>query len=263
MTLRIPFCLLFAFAVTSSSLAQTVIPIAEINTVDANGEPTFAGLQTTDRYTIEGIALNDGGVFNSEGETSLILFIQDDTGGIEAYAGSWYGSGLANYPEVLQGDRVRVTGLTGHYGGQTNMNERHNPDQKLEITILSHGIAPAPFVIDDLSLLNLFDATRSTGAERYQGCLVTVRDVEISQGEWVNGGSVTLVDSNGATLSAPLRFATKIADSPQPEGRLDVTGVFNQEDVAPPFTEGYQLWPRSIDDFKPAASSSHDWALYR
>lgn len=258
----VPAAFLIAFVAVPPASAQ-VTPIAAINAVDEDGLPVFPGLGTMDRYTIEGVALNDGGVFNAEGDASLILFVQDETGGIQVYSGSWYGGGLAKYPEIHQGDRVRATGLTGHFGGKTNINERHNPDQTFDIEILSSGPDPEPMPVGDLATASAFDPSRRTGGEYYQGRLVVLKNVRIVGGAWENGGTVTAEDPEGGTLPVELRFHTGIGDHPQPEGPMDIVGVFNQEDTEAPFTGEYRLWPRSINDFIPAQSGQDHWDAYR
>lgn len=248
--------------------AQVITPIADINVVDENGNPTFPGLQTTERYTIEGIALNDAGVFNRKLETGafgsdFILFVQDQTGGIQVYSGGWYGGGLANYPTVKRGDRVRVTGMTGHFGGKTNINERHNPDQRFEIQVFSQNNQVTPLPITDLSEVAVFDPTRQSGGEYYQGRLVVLKSVSIMEGTWEHDSVITVADSLGNQFPVQLWAASGIADHPQPVGLLDITGIFNQEDTEQPFTEGYLLWPRSIDDFRRAATSGlSEWNVY-
>lgn len=276
MTQYIRLTTLVVIGLAGSPHAQEISSVAEINVVDAEGRPTFVGLQSTERYTIEGTALNDAGVFNGvrdDGslERSLILFVQDDTGGIQVYSGSWYGGGLENYPAVTQGERVQVTGLTGHFGGKTNINERHNPDQKFDITI--HGAAedPEPLVIEDLAASTRFDQTRRTGGEYHQGRLVKLHAVKIVEGAWENGSTLIVEDSSGGRIPVELRAATEIAGNPKPteypynDGySLDIIGVFNQEDEEPPYTEGYLVWPRSIEDFQPAFRGSHvsQWDVY-
>ncbi len=242
---------------------ENIVSIAEINQVDAQGNPTFPGLQTMDRYTIQGRVLNEPHVFNGlnangELDTSFILFVQDGTGGIQVYSGAWYGGGINSYPDKLApGHLVMVTGLTGHFGGKTNINERHNPDQKFEITVATTPPEePEPLAIESLAGLNSFDATRQTGGEYYQGRLVVLKNVRIVEGDWVPGNTLTVADVAGHTFAVELRHGTKIGESPQPQGWLDIVGVFNQEDPEPPFTEGYRLWPRSIADFKPSSSPS-------
>lgn len=244
--------------------AQELTTCAAINQVDDEGKATFAGLQTADRYTIEGIAINDPFIFNDGATQSLILFIQDETGGIQVFSGSFYGGGMAIYQSVgvKTGDRVQVTGLTGFYGGKTNMNDRHNKDNTLSITILDSPGEPAPLPITDLAAAQGFDQTQQTGGEYYQGRLVVLKNVRIVDGEWEPGAKLTVQDPSGNPMVVELRHQTEIADSPKPDGLLDITGVFNQEDTEAPFTDGYLLWPRTIQDFQPATSGSSHWALY-
>lgn len=262
--------LLFGSGLSASS--QVITTIAEINQVDAEGNPTFPGLKTMDKYTIEGIVISAPGIFNgvtSSGglDRSFILFMQDDTGGIQVYSGAWYGGGLSAYAEfenLRPGHLIRVTGLTGSFGGKTNINERHNPDQKFTIEVTAAApIEPVPMAIQTLAGLNDFDPTRKTGGEYYQGRLVVLKNVNIVEGEWGPGAKLTVADAQGNSLVVELRAGTGIGDYPQPLGSLDIIGVFNQEDPEPPATGGYLLWPRSIADFRPAGSSAVDiWDVY-
>ena len=261
------FILVSVLFLVSSANGQEITPIGDINAVDEEGNAIFAGLQTMDQYTIEGIALNDPGIYwGGEGERSdFILYVQDDTGGIQVYSGGWYGGGIESYADtpVQQGDRVRVTGLTGHYGGKTNVNERHNPDQKFVIENLGYVGDPEPLIIEDLTAASQFDSTRQTGGEYYQGRLVKLMNVQIVDGEWGSGAMLTVADSMGGTLPVELRVSTGIGDYSAPEGTFDVVGVFNQEDPEAPHIDNYLLWPRSIEDFGLEASSADDWDLYK
>lgn len=261
--------LFVAFLASLPVLAQTITPIADINAIDEQGNPTFAGLKTTDRYTIEGVALNTASAFNGKtdsgaADTSFILFVLDNTSGIEVYSGSWYNGGLAIQSDVKQGDRVQVTGLTGHYGGQTNMNDRHNADQKFSVKILSSGNPIPVITLENLAGATTFDWTRQTGGEYYQGRVVTVKNVKIAEGVWGADEDLTIVDALGNTLPIHLYFATNSWNQVKPEGYFNITGVFNQEDTEAPYTEGYQLWPRSIQDIQPAGdvSAVGVWDVY-
>lgn len=261
--------LCLALLIVAPVFAQVITPIAEINAINEEGNPTFAGLQTMDRYTIEGVALNTASAFNGKtdsgaADTSFILFLLDDTGGIEVYSGSWYNGGLAIQSDVKQGDRVQVTGLTGHYGGQTNMNDRHNPDQKFSVKVLSSGNTIPVITLENLAGATDFDWTRQTGGEYYQGRLVTIKNVKIAEGVWGADEDLTIVDALGNTLPIHLYFATNSWNQTQPEGYFNITGVFNQEDTEAPYTGGYQLWPRSVADIQPAGgvSAVGTWDVY-
>ncbi|MFB3787864.1 MAG: hypothetical protein ACE15F_16010 [bacterium] len=268
--------ILGGIAIIAAGMAEAqevkLVSTAEINQVDAQGNPTFPGLQTLDKYTIQGRVLNEPHVFNGlnangELDTSFILFVQDGTGGIQVYSGAWYGGGINSYPDKYgPGLLVMVTGLTGHFGGKTNINERHNPDQKFEIAVYTTPPEePVPMVIESLAGLNDFDASRQSGGEYYQGRLVVLKNVRIVEGEWGPGAMLKAADAAGHTFAVELRHGSKIGESPQPQGWLDIVGVFNQEDPEPPFTEGYRLWPRSINDFKPSSnpSAAPGWHEYR
>jgi hypothetical protein len=250
---------LFALICTVS-VGQELTTCAEINAVDEDGLPTFPGLQTMNRYTIEGIVLNDPFVFNSETTESVIMFVQDETGGIQVFSGSFYGGGKAVYGgvNVRQGDRVRVTGLTGFYGGKTNMNDRHNKDNTFDIEVLGAVGDPAPFVIEDLSAATEFDASRASGGEYYQGRLVRLKNVKIVGGEWVPHGMVVVEDVIGGQINVKLCFGTHIADEIPPDGVFDLVGIFNQEDTTAPHDSMYEVWPRSYEDFK-VGSAVIDW----
>ena len=251
-------------------LAQPVITtVAEINVVNDLGEPIFHGITTMERFTVEGVALNDSHIFNTrtpDGQvgTDYIIFVQDETGGIQVYSGGWYGGGIGNYPEVKEGDRVRVIGLTGFYGGKTNLNERHNPDQKFEVEILASGALPEPYVIHNLAEALLFDPTRQSGGEFYQGRLVTLQHVRLVEGDWSADSILTVEDSYRNRMPIQIWYMTGTAEHPMPEGWLNITGIFNQEDTSLPYDEGYILWPRSIEDFQPAQGSYvEDWHVYQ
>lgn len=259
----------FLASSAASAFAQIITPIAEINAVDEQGGPVFEGLQSLDHYTVEGVAICSPDVMNgfNDGagavDRSFILFMQDDSGGIQVYSGAWYGGGLDNYPDVERGDRLRVTGLTGFFGGKTNINERHNPDQRFEIEILSKGETVEPAVITDLDEAARFDPSRESGGEWLQGRLVEFAQVRIVEGEWIDGGMLTVENSLGQSFPVQLRHGAAIAQHPQPDGWLNIRGVFTQEDTEAPFTEGYMLWPRDIDDFMPAQSGMGNWHVYR
>ncbi len=249
--------------------SQTILTTAEINECDEQGRPTFEGILTQARYSIEGVALNDADIFNAWNEStgeqsaSFILFVQDQTGGIQIYSGSWYDGGLSIYPTIKQGERVRITGLTGFFGGKTNINDRHNKDQTFTIERLGQETLPEPIGIDDLDSAKPFDPTRASGGEYYQGRLVKLRNVHIVEGNWGHDEIITVENAAGQTFPVQLHFGTNIADHPRPDEWFDLIGVFNQEDTTEPYTSDYILWPRSINDFQAIQSHINDWREYQ
>lgn len=258
------FLFICVFPIAGS--AQIPTTCAAMNVVSPTGAPLFPGLKTLDHYQIEGIALNSPTGLNSVGDESIVLFVQDDTGGVQVYSGAWYGSGLPNYPasvaQIEAGDQLRVTGLTGHFGGKTNINERHNPAFTFTIENLGHPGEPTPFEIVDLEEAQAFDVTRATGGEFYQGRLVRLKNVHIESGNWEVDGRIAVADVNGATLAVALRGQSGLGGQTAPAGTFDLVGVFTQEDTTIPNTAGYEIWPRSFADFEEATSSVENWSLY-
>ena len=87
--------------------------------------------------------------------------------------------------------------------------------------------------------------------------------MKIVSGDWVDDGEIVVADQKGNQIIIVLWKNTGIASQPKPEGWLDITGVFDQEDTEAPYTEVYQVWPRSIADFKRAVSAAQDWYLFK
>jgi hypothetical protein len=219
-----------------------------------------------------------------------------DRGGVECWMGQNYGnlpwlhSDSFSYPnstwadEVARVDHDPVTGhafrkgdlvtVTGNgslfYGGMQNINEEHNIDPALNFSISlvasNYGL-PTPEVLSLSSVIStnlsptghhdIFDFTRATGGEHWQGMRVRI-----------NG--LTLVTTNGWNNNSdwPSRFCTA-ADGegrefpvvhplydlgPAPATRFDAIGIFLQESgSAVDGTFGYELFVQEIAPSAPAA----------
>ena len=97
------------------------------------------------------------------------------------------------------------------YNGKYNINMQHNtsPDYDFSVTILQRGYMPA---VSNITLANLenpdgtfiFDATRATGDEHYQGSLVHLDGLTlVDPSDWTTGGAVT-VKQGGLTFAMQL-----------------------------------------------------------
>lgn len=213
-----------------------------------------------------------------------------DRGGVECWMGQNYGNlpwephdGSDSYSDVAwaaevqrvshdpltgaalhKGDLVVVTARASlFYGGMQNINEEHSTDPTNDFTISlvvpGFGL-PAPEVISLASVMStnigasghydIFDATRATGGELYQGMRVRI-----------NG--LTLVTTNGWTTNADWssRFCTATDDEGRqipvvhplydlgaaPTNRFDATGVFIQESGSgTDGTFGYELFLQEV-----------------
>ncbi|MGA2915655.1 MAG: hypothetical protein ABSE89_06470 [Sedimentisphaerales bacterium] len=153
----------------------------------------------------------------------------------------------------MPGDKVQVTGLTKFYGGKTNINERHNTDPNNDVIIklvqLGAGL-PQPEVITlnmvkDANNFFIFDQTRQTGGEYYQGRLVRINNVSfVDANLWAPGAVMTITDG---TRTLPLWLGTgpgiKVGSN-NLSVQFDVIGIFNQENSN---TAGYLLWVTNYD----------------
>jgi hypothetical protein len=213
-----------------------------------------------------------------------------DRGGVECWMGQNYGNlpwephdGSHSYDDAAwtsevnrvshdpttgqalhKGDLVMITANGSlFYGGMQNVNEGHSTDPALDFTLslvsTNFGL-PAPQVISLSSVIStnqsatghydIFDPTRATGGERYQGMRVRI-----------NG--LTLTDSSGWNTNSgwSSRFCTATGGEgrqlplihPQydlgeaPTNQFDATGVFMQESGSgTDGTFGYELFVQEI-----------------
>jgi hypothetical protein len=167
-------------------------------------------------------------------------------------------TGHAFAPGDLVEIRARAPGL--HYGGKTNVNERHtnDPANDFDVVLLEAGYGlPAPTVLTlaDLKSVDdafLFDATRLTGPERYQGELVRINGLQFDAAQsepWGPDATMLAFDTTGRTLTVWLGRGAGFTDFAMPDGPVDVIGVLNQEDEddADGYRDGYLLWVLDYD----------------
>ncbi|HPS53983.1 MAG TPA: hypothetical protein PLP05_00150 [Sedimentisphaerales bacterium] len=150
--------------------------------------------------------------------------------------------------EFSAGDKVRVTGLLKYYNGKTNINERHSTEEDNNITIelVEPAVGlPKPWVITlsdvkDANDNKIFDATRLSGGEYYQGQLVRINDVSFVERNWGADNTAVITDGTGRTL--PVKYGTGygFSKSCNLAETFDVIGIFDQEGV-------YRLWVCNYD----------------
>lgn len=219
-----------------------------------------------------------------------------DRGGVECWMGQNYGnlpwlhSGDFSYSdsawnaEVVRVSHDAVTGAALHkgdlvmitangslfYGGQQNINEEHSTDSAVDFSLslvaANFGL-PAPEVISLTSVLqpddgnaatheDIFDATRATGGEHYQGMRVRINGLRLltttgwnTSADW-SGRYCTATDDAGRQfpLIHPLQDI-----GPAPTNRFDAIGVFMQESGSgTDGTFGYELF---VQEVMPAADA--------
>jgi DNA/RNA endonuclease YhcR with UshA esterase domain len=126
------------------------------------------------------------------------MYLQDGTGpwsGVYLYMGAHINTLVDEGTIIAEGDSVTVTGTVAEYNGLTEITN------VTSVVLVQAGVGcPAPMVLP----------TDSLNQEKYEGCLVRVKDVDISTpdagyGEWGvdDGSGEVLVDDEG---NAPYYF---------------------------------------------------------
>jgi len=197
---------------------------------------------------------------------------------------AWVGDELSYADEAWVGEVLRLNHdpATGHafragdlievtvrrslpYGGKRNINEAHDiePEANFEIRLVQagHGL-PTPEVITLADVMRpggdpanwqtwptLFDATRATGGEHYQGMRVRLNNLTLVN---ANGWSHTNLWSNrrctvtdGTGRYFLLRHP-RYDLGPAPAGQFDVMGIFTQEGTGAASTNGYELFVQQV-----------------
>ncbi|NQT83106.1 hypothetical protein HQ563_08785 [bacterium] len=263
---RIFLLLVLAVAVVSGPAGATLYNTWDLEAVDDDGLGTHplvgAAPSPENRVTVEGIALNTTGEMLDPLEDGMYsIFIQDQTGGLQVWAGKWWYGDLWVPPEYITveaGDLVRVEGFIANHNGKVFINDRHSsaPEIRFTVTILEKGVGmPEPKLIPSVSACNYFDQTRAGGGEKYQTQWCRLNDVEVVSGTWGNyltdaegnviKGDLTITDGTGE-LIMHLSRQGDFDDCSAPTGKFDVIGIFDQEDPAeddnPPFQDHYRIW---------------------
>lgn len=171
------------------------------------------------------------------------------------------------------GDLIEVTARRSlFYGGKRNINEAHDlePEANFDLRLVTaaYGL-PAPEVIaladvmqpggvaaDPSTWTPIFDQTRATGGERYQGTRVRLQSLTLLNAAgwnptntWANR-LCTVTDGLGRfmTLRHP-RYEL----GPAPTGTFDALGIFTQESGSGvQGTNGYELFVQQVIRHEPA-----------
>ena len=164
------------------------------------------------------------------------------------------------------GDLADVTARKSlAYGGKRNINEAHSnaPENKFDIHLLEAGYGlPEPELITLSALvlpdengenaqLDIFDPTRLTGAEHYQGTRVRINNLQIvnaegwnPEGTWAARGNIKVTDGENRFFA--LRYPRRDL-GPIPIGNFDAVGIINQESgSATEGATGYELFIQQV-----------------
>lgn len=269
-------------SVSFADPTAAVVTHRQLQAVNADGINTY---NATDKVVIQGIVLNNPeemldptpGSSGMGGQWQI--FIQgegDDHAGTAVWFGQNYSmAGYTDYtePDYLSdlfrinrdpstghvfaaGDRVKVTGWYKFFGGKINVNEKHLADPFYDFTVevIKPAVGfPQPEIITLSQVKDsrdnfLFDSSRNTGCEYYQGCLVRIEDVNIIDPEnWAPNALITVRDPTGRTFPVKLGMGDGFSRYECPRGQIDLIGIMNQEDSSSPYSAGYQIWVVNYD----------------
>lgn len=195
--------------------------IGIVNTINENGVADSIGVDAELKGIVYGVNLRPGGL-----EFTLI---DSDGDGIGAFSNSDdYGYTLA------EGDEVSIQGSIGQFNGLTQINID-------TIALVSSGNA----LLDPVVVTTLNESTESQ--------LITLENVKLADpAEWNESGSsfnVTLTDDVN-TYTVRIDSDVNIAGTAAPAGTFNITGIGGQFDNSDPYTEGYQLLPRYLEDIQ-------------
>lgn len=151
--------------------------------------------------------------------------------------------------------RARAPGL--FHNGKTNVNEQHVdlPEADFDVVLLqaNYSVPEVQTValgdLKDGSDQFIFDATRATGPEHYQGRLIKLEGVRFGAGTWAPGQTMTITDGAGRTFPLLLGLGSGFTLYAPPTGTFDVVGVLDQEDGTGEdgYKGGYRLWAMDYD----------------
>jgi len=208
----------------------------------------------------------------------------DDFGGTCLWLGQYIGRVTGNHPAgsyddqefQAEMDRLNYDPLTGHffrpgdlvevrarapglaYRGKTNINEQHSkvPEADFDLVLVEPGVGlpePELVTLSDLKDADddfIFDASRTTGCERYQGALVAIQDVTfVDDGAWGAGAAMEITDGTGRTFPVILGLHPGFSEMGPPVGAFTVVGIMDQEDSdgGDGLKDGYRLWLMRYD----------------
>lgn len=227
---------LFTLTVTDDDapvVGPPVYPIATVRGTNADGGPDSMNVTCEVRGTVYGVNLRPGG---------LEFTINDGTAGIGVFAPA--GSSTFGYT-VNEGDSVRVWGDVTVFRGLAQMGFLDT------IFTAGSGNLQNPQMVTTIN-----EATESK-LVRVNGCTL------ISPSQWTGSGSFN-VDCNcsGQSITLRIHSATTASGASAPTGVFDVIGIGSQfaTTTAPPFTNGYQIIPRKLEDILYGGSISENEA---
>ena len=216
--------------IVTGTLPNPSIPLYSISQIegeDASGVADSSGVVCALRATVYTI--------DFDGNSGYSFYVQDGTGGINIFNFN----DVDNYV-VNIGDSLHLEGSITQYNGLTELDVD-------SIYLISQGnTVHGPSVVTSLN----------AGTERK---FIRINNVTlVNPSQWpTSSGSANVDITNGTdTMIMRIDSDTDIDGTPAPTGSFDVVGAGSQFDNSSPYTSGYQIFPRSLNDIITSGSST-------
>lgn len=213
------------------AVEQDGVAISSLKENDENGEPVLLG----NRVILRGVATVASGVFSLSDND---IFVQDATGGVNVFDDP----GID--PVIHVGDKVEVEGFVDIFAGLTRIT---SPTMRI---VASDVRVPGAVPLETVDIA-------SDGA-LYEGSLVELSGVQITQGTWPPTGSdgVLTIDDGSGECEIFIDEDTDIPGPPEMPDTFDVIGIVAQYDLTFPYLSGYRVLPRSREDIRAVGGDS-------
>lgn len=163
-----------------------------------------------------------------------LAFIQDEQAGVAIY-GSEFVSQLS------KGDSVTIKALVAQYRGLTQLQYVAGES---ELTVHQNSNLPDAEVVTIPQIIN----QNWNGSELLEGKLIQIDNVTFVESGTFNGETNYQVTDGSNTLNVRIDSDTNIPATAIPTVAFSIVGCLSQFDSSEPYSTGYQLLPRNVED---------------
>jgi hypothetical protein len=201
-------------------------PIGTLRGVNATGVADSLGADVA----IKGVVTS----IDFDGNTGYSFYVQDATGGINVFKSA----DLTNYTSPLRGDSLYIHGIIDQFNGLT------------EIVPDSIGVWGTNKPLPNPLVITTMDETNEGELVRMNNMTATTWPTT-----WTGSGQPVTISDGTNTFALRIDADCNLWNSTQPSGLFDVLGVVGQFDNSSPYTSGYQLFPRDVNDIIPVVAT--------
>ena len=207
--------------------------------IDSNGVNLWIGYG----MRVTGVDIMEDSIIGVLGNYSSYM-LQDDQGGMD-----FYDYGLTPY-RIRRGEVYTIVGQLNQYGGSVEM-EPQLYNGHFDETDNGPGVLPAPKV------LTLHDIAWGRQAEQVENSLVQVHHLRLTASSlsWpatgAGGTNLTVTDNGVDSLTFRIPTGSNANGAATPHQPFTVTGVSSQFVSAAPYTSGYEIFLRNMNDIQP------------